>query len=246
MGIFISPSLLRKLELPHEPAFTSTEGLNGQVMMSPRESRTATLLVQYFEHLKPFDELEVLVVPMKAYDLVLGLPWVEARNPEIVWIKGRLTAQWTPNGLQQAKIPEADRAIPLLEHGEENTNDENLPDIQLLGAAAFGHIPAREEVGEAFAIRLGEFQGFLGASLEGITEGVGNLGMLNAQAGAAAGVAAEEWHSDGAWMTATGLPRHAGRNWTTGVVYWDEPPDPAIPRPLPISILPNTLQCKPG
>jgi len=47
-------------------------------------------------------------------------------------------------------------------------------------------------VGEAFAIRLGEFQGFLGASLEGITEGVGNLGMLNAQAGAAAGVAAEE------------------------------------------------------
>jgi len=93
MGIFISPSLLRKLELPHEPAFTSTEGLNGQVMMSPRESRTATLLVQYFEHLKPFDELEVLVVPMKAYDLVLGLPWVEARNPEIVWIKGRLTAQ---------------------------------------------------------------------------------------------------------------------------------------------------------
>jgi hypothetical protein len=83
MSSFISPSLLRKLELPHEPAFTSTLGVNGQVMMSPRESRTATLLVQYFEHVKRFDESEDLVIQMKAYDLVLGVPWVEARNPEI-------------------------------------------------------------------------------------------------------------------------------------------------------------------
>ena len=37
-SIFISLSLLRKLELPHEPAFTSTQGLNGQVMMSAKES----------------------------------------------------------------------------------------------------------------------------------------------------------------------------------------------------------------
>jgi hypothetical protein len=192
MSIFISPSLLRKLELPHKPAFTSTQGHNCQVMMSPMESRTATLLVQYFEQLKPFDESEVVVIPMKAYNLVLGLPWVEARNAEIDWIKRRLTAQRTPNGLQRAKIPEADRAIPLPERGEENTNDEHPPDIQLLCAAAFGHIPAWEEVVEAFSIQLGEFQGLLGASLEGITEGVGNPSMLNAQAGAVAGVAAEE------------------------------------------------------
>jgi hypothetical protein len=91
-SIFISPSLLRKLELPHEPAFTSTQGLNGQVMMSARESRKASLLVQYFEHLEPVDELEVLVVPMTAYNLVLGLPWIKVRNPEIDWTKGRLTA----------------------------------------------------------------------------------------------------------------------------------------------------------
>jgi len=81
--IFISPSLLRKLKLPHESAFTSTQGLNGQVMMSARESRKASLLVQYFEYLKLGDESEVLVFPINVYDLVLGWPWFKARNPEI-------------------------------------------------------------------------------------------------------------------------------------------------------------------
>jgi hypothetical protein len=65
-----------------------------------------------------------------------------------------LTVQNTPNGPQRVKIPDADRAFPLPEHGEEITNDEHPLDIQLLGAAAFGLIPASEEVVEAFAIRL--------------------------------------------------------------------------------------------
>jgi hypothetical protein len=73
-SIFISQSLLKILELPHEPAFTSTQGLNGQVKKSAMESRKSSLLVQYFEHLKPADESEVLVVPMKPYVLVLSLP----------------------------------------------------------------------------------------------------------------------------------------------------------------------------
>jgi hypothetical protein len=91
-SISISPSLLKKHESPHEPAFTSTQGLNGQVMMSAKESRKASLLVQYFKHGKPVDESEVLVIPMKAYDPVLDLPWFKARNREIDWTKGRLTA----------------------------------------------------------------------------------------------------------------------------------------------------------
>jgi hypothetical protein len=93
--------------------------------------------------------------------------------------------------------PGGDRASPLPESVEENPHDEPRPDIQLLGAAAFGHIPASEKVVEALALRLGEFQGLLGASLEGITEGVGNPSMLNAQGGAAAGIAAAESNSDG-------------------------------------------------
>jgi hypothetical protein len=59
-------------------------------------------------------------------------------------------------------------------------------------AIAFGHILAGEGVVEKFAIRLGECQGLLGTSLEGITEGEGNPRMLNARAGAAVVVVAEE------------------------------------------------------
>jgi hypothetical protein len=47
-------------------------------MMSVK-SQNARLLVQYFEHLKPVDELESLVISMKAYNVVLGLPWKETR-----------------------------------------------------------------------------------------------------------------------------------------------------------------------
>ena len=97
-----------------------------------------------------------------------------------------------PNGPQRAKIPEADHSRPLPERCEGNTNVDPAPDIQLLGATAFDHRLASEEVVEASAIRLGECQVLLGASLEGITEGEGNPRMLNARAGAAAVVAAEE------------------------------------------------------
>jgi len=121
-------------------------------MMSAQESRKASLMVQYFEHLKPVDESEVLVVPKQAYELVLGLPWCKVMNLEIDWTKGQLTPMGTPNGPQRAKIPEANRASTLPEHSEENTTDEPPPDTQLLGASAFGNVLASEEVVEAFAI----------------------------------------------------------------------------------------------
>jgi len=120
------------------------------------------------------------------------LPWFKARNPDIDWTKGQLTALRTPNGLQRAKITETNRPSPLPECGEENTNDEPPPDIQLLWATSLGYILASKEVVEAFTIRLGECQRWLGASLEGITGGERNPRMLNAQAGAAGVVAAEE------------------------------------------------------
>jgi hypothetical protein len=89
-------------------------------MMSAKESRKASLWVQDFEHLKPVDELEAFVVPMKAYDLVPRLPWFEARNREINWTKGRLTALRMPNGPQWAMIRKADHASPLPERSEGN------------------------------------------------------------------------------------------------------------------------------
>jgi len=97
------------------------------------ESRTASSLVQYFEHLKPVDESEVLVIPMKVYNLVLGLPWKETRKSTSA------TVNWQPcerqNGPQWVKIPEADRTSPLPELGEVTKilsplrvyNDSGLP-----------------------------------------------------------------------------------------------------------------------
>jgi len=148
--------------------------------MSAKESRKASLLVQYFEHVKPVDESEVFIVPMKAYVLVLGLPWFMARNTDNNWAKGQLTALRTPNRLQQAKNPEADHASPLPECCEGNANVDPPLDKQLLGATTFDHLLASEEVVEAFAIQLGEFRRLLGASLQGITEGERNPRMLNA------------------------------------------------------------------
>jgi len=96
---------------------------------------------------------------MMAYNLVLGLPWFKARNLEINWTNGRLSAQRMPNRPQRATIPIAERASPQPVRGEENTNDEPPPDIQLLGDTALSHLLASEEVVKAFAIQLGECQG---------------------------------------------------------------------------------------
>jgi len=35
------------------------------------------------KHLAPVYEPELLIVPMKAYDVVLVLPWFKTRKPEI-------------------------------------------------------------------------------------------------------------------------------------------------------------------
>jgi len=61
---------------------------------------------------------------MKAYNAVLGLPWQETWKSTAA---SRLTALRTPNGLQRAKIPEADRASPLPERGEGQKSYVPLP-----------------------------------------------------------------------------------------------------------------------
>ena len=97
----------------------------------------ARLLFQDFEYLKPVDKSEVLVSPMMAYNLVLGLPWQETRN--IDCSNSRLTALRAPNGPQRAKIPEADHTS-LPERGEVTKMVLFPPGIQLLRGTAFDHL----------------------------------------------------------------------------------------------------------
>jgi hypothetical protein len=126
-SIFISPQLLNRLGLPHEAAHITTHGLDGQVIAHARESRKTAMTVQYMDHLAPVHEPEVLVVPMRAYDLVLGLPWFKTRKPEIDWATGRLTSLRTPSG--QGEAHRSGMIVQWYEgRGDESTN-VRLPDI---------------------------------------------------------------------------------------------------------------------
>jgi hypothetical protein len=110
--------------------------------------------VSYFEHEQPVDESDVLIVPMTAYDLVLGLPWFKARNPEIDWEAGKLLSL-------QRRQPQPNN------HGKEVLPTETGPDIQTLSATAFEDLCSSDEVSDTFSLTLGECTGLLGATTEG-------------------------------------------------------------------------------
>jgi len=107
---------------------------------------------------------------MTAYDLVLGLSWFQSRNPEIDWSKGQLLGLRTPVGNSGNEQP-----ITSLPEGDESAEDSACkppPTVQIhcLGATAFDDLLASNEVAAAFAIRIDEGTGLLGAST--ISEGV--------------------------------------------------------------------------
>jgi hypothetical protein len=152
-SIFASPKLIEILGLQTQEAHTNTYGLDGNVMSHAKDSRKTRLSVSYFEHEQPVDESEVLIVPMMAYDLVLGLPWFKARNPEIDWKAGKLLSL-------QRRQPQPNS------HGKE-ASSETGPDIQTLSATAFEDLCSSDEVSDTFSLTLGECIGLLGATTEG-------------------------------------------------------------------------------
>jgi hypothetical protein len=151
-SIFASPRLIELLGLESQQAHTTTYGLDGNIMSHARDSRKTRLSVSYFEHEQPVDESDVLIVPMTAYDLVLGLPWFKTRNPEIDWEAGKLLSL-------QRRQPN--------NHGKEVSPSETGPDIQTLSATAFRDLCASDEVSHTFSLSLGECIGLLGATTGG-------------------------------------------------------------------------------
>jgi hypothetical protein len=177
-SIFMSPRLRKRLGLADEPAYVTTLGLNGQVMAHASDSRKTAFTVQYMEHLSPVQEAEVLVVPMRAYDLVLGLPWFQSRNPDVDWQSGRLLALRTPGGAEVVAVDRVDHQecpgnAPGSTAREEACSEGGggIPDIQILGATAFDDLLASEQVVGTFFLRVGDCTGLLGATVEGITDG---------------------------------------------------------------------------
>jgi hypothetical protein len=153
-SIFASPKLIEILGLQTQEAHTTTYGLDGNVMSHAKDSRKTRLSVSYFEHEQPVDESEVLIVPMMAYDLVLGLRWFKARNPEIDWEAGKLLSL-------QRRQPQPNS------YGKEVSPTETGPDIQTLSATAFEDLCSSDEVSDTFSLTLGECTGLLGATTGG-------------------------------------------------------------------------------
>jgi hypothetical protein len=151
-SIFASPRLIVRLgmELSTQQAHTISYGLDGNIMSHARDGRKTHLSVSYLEQEQPVDESNVLIVPMTAYDLVLGLPWFKARNPEIDWEACKLLS------LQR-------RQSQPKSHGKE-TSSETGPDIQTLSAAAFEDLCSSEEVLDTVSLTLGECTALLGAT----------------------------------------------------------------------------------
>jgi len=85
ISIFMAPRLLRPLGISHEAAHIITLGLNREVMKHANDSWKTRITVQYLDYLAPVDESDVLVMPMCAYDLILGLPWFQKSNSDIHW-----------------------------------------------------------------------------------------------------------------------------------------------------------------
>jgi hypothetical protein len=82
---------------------------------------------QYMDHFAPVHEPEVLVVPTREYNLVLGLPGFETRKLEIIWATSRITSLKTPSGQGEAR--RAGMMVQWYKGRDDESTNVWLPDI---------------------------------------------------------------------------------------------------------------------
>jgi len=203
-GICMSPRLLRRIGLQPMAAHTTALGLNRHVIEHAKDSQIITISVQYLKHLALVDESQVQVVLIKAYDLVLGLPWFWDRNPEIDWSKNSLLSLRNPTGSDtQDTLP--------------TKQEESGVSIELLSATAFDDQLAGEEFTAAFALKIEDCIELLGATVDWTHERGKYPRRLNGRArssGNSCGWRGSTW---GPWMTAIGSPRLGVIDWMAGL-----------------------------
>jgi len=103
-GCFVAPRLLTRLRMQRTPAHITMVGIGGHVIMPARDSTKVDLDVRYFD--REVVERDVLCVPIRDYDLVLGLPWFTTWNPQIDWDTGQILGLKAPE-----KVVGADEAL---------------------------------------------------------------------------------------------------------------------------------------
>jgi len=79
--------LFKRLGISHQAAHITTLAMTGGAMQHAQESRKTRITVQYLDYLAPVDKSDVLFMPMRAYNLVLGVPWFPQQNPDIDWAR---------------------------------------------------------------------------------------------------------------------------------------------------------------
>jgi len=65
--------LLKQLGISHEGAQNTILGLGRQITQHAKDSRKTSITFQYMQHLALVTEPEMQIVPMRAYNLLLGL-----------------------------------------------------------------------------------------------------------------------------------------------------------------------------
>jgi len=135
-------------------------------------------VVQCMEHISPVQEAEVLVVPMRVHNLVLGLPWFQSRDSDVHWLCGRLLALRTPGGAEVVAVDQVDHQecpgdVPWCPVKEEACSEggSSIPDIQILGETALDDPVASEQVVGTLFLKVGDCPWQLAATMEGIADG---------------------------------------------------------------------------
>jgi hypothetical protein len=174
----MAPRLRRQLGLVHESAYVTTVGLNGQVMAHTCESRKTAFTVRYMQHLSPVEESELLVVPIWAYDIALGMHWVQSRKPDVDWHHCRLLALRTPVGAEVVAVnrvlhQEYSENIPRSAATQEACSEAGggIAAFQILRATALNNQLGSEQVVGTFFQSVGDCTELLGATFQCFTDG---------------------------------------------------------------------------
>jgi len=196
-SVFVSPRLVERLGIEDQmkPAFTTTRGIDGKILVDARDSQKVDLNVQYLSYLAPTMEKDCLIVPMQAYDVVLGIPWFKARNPDIDWLHGCLLCLRTPGGDTRrgnAVFRKAadgftslstqrgemlfDDALPARPDEATGDDRDRAAKIEMLSATSMGELLGEEDSADTYILKLcGLHDKGLRMDLSGIAVGDGTV-----------------------------------------------------------------------
>jgi hypothetical protein len=144
-SIFVNPRLVERLGLSTKKANITTLGINGQVLQNSSDSRKVELTAKYMPHRAPIVESEVLVVPIQAYDMVLGTPWLRDQRPLIDWAKGQVLGLLGSRGaIAPNDSTEVDVEVDI--RGDAVDPDHHNGQIDTLCATAFAKLVNSSDV----------------------------------------------------------------------------------------------------